>query len=280
MISWPRHRTSADTAPQRARGPRGALLAAALIVAPLPAAAHFQEIIPSAPVVTAEGARSLDIALTFTHPMENGPAMPMGTPTRVGVLHDGAVTDLSGSLTATTRQDQAAYDLSYDVTGPGDHVFFVEPAAYWEPAEGKMIVHYTKVVVNAYGEETGWDAMVGLPVEIEPLTRPYGLWTGNVFQGVVRKNGEPVPFAEVEVEYRSEGAVSAPADPFVTQVVKADANGTFTYAMPRAGWWGFAALLDGDAPMTAPTGDEVPVEEGALIWVNVQDMTETGNASR
>jgi hypothetical protein len=28
----------------------------------------------------------------------------------------------------------------------------------------------------------------------------------------------------------------------ITQVVKADANGVFTYGVPFAGWWGFAAL--------------------------------------
>ena len=55
-------------------------------------------------------------------------------------------------------------------------------------------------------------------------------------------------------------------------MIKADAAGVFTYAMPRAGWWGFAALLEGDAPMTSPEGAEVPVEEGALIWVKAVAM--------
>ena len=34
----------------------------------------------------------------------------------------------------------------------------------------------------------------------------------------------------------------AESDPYVTQIVKADEKGVFTYAMPYAGWWGFAAL--------------------------------------
>jgi len=136
-----------------------------------------------------------------------------------------------------------------------------------------MIVHYTKAVVNAFGEEQGWDAMVGFPVEIEPLARPYGLWTGNAFRGIVRKNGKPVPFAEIEVEYWNEGRkVTPPADPFVTQVIKADASGVFSYSMPRAGWWGFAALVDGDEKMRNPEGRDVDVELGALIWVKCLDM--------
>jgi cobalt/nickel transport protein len=115
--------------------------------------------------------------------------------------------------------------------------------------------------------------MVGLPVEIEPLVRPYGLWTGNTFRGIVRKGGKPVPFAEIEVEYYNEGrAVEPPADPFVTQVVKAGADGEFAYTMPRAGWWGFAALVDGDEPMANPDGEMVDVELGGLMWVRVLDM--------
>lgn len=58
----------------------------------------------------------------------------------------------------------------------------------------------------------------------------------------------------------------------VTQVIKADGQGVFSYAMPRAGWWGFAALLEGEAPMPSPEGDLVPVEQGALMWVQVRDM--------
>lgn len=249
-------------------------LSAGVLGAP-PAGAHFQEVIPSPPLLSGDGARGIDLALTFTHPMDNGPVMPMGVPSEVGVLAGGTRTDLTAAARRTMRQGQAAYDLSYAVTAPGDHVFFIRPAPYWEPAEGKMIVHYTKVVVNAHGAEGGWDANVGLPVEIEPLTRPYGLWTGSLFRGVVRHNGQAVPFAEVEVEYRSEGAVSAPTDTHVTQVVKADGAGTFAVTMPRAGWWGLAALVEADEPMTAPTGASVPVELGGLIWVHVDDMNET-----
>jgi cobalt/nickel transport protein len=81
-----------------------------------------------------------------------------------------------------------------------------------------------------------------------------------------------VPFAEIEVEWMNDGSVQPPADAFVTQVIRADAAGTFAYAMPRAGWWGFAALVDGDKPMRSPAGKDVPVELGGLMWVRATDM--------
>ncbi|MDD3445878.1 MAG: DUF4198 domain-containing protein [Zavarzinia sp.] len=235
-----------------------------------PAAAHFQELLPSADVLPEGG--TVDLDLVFTHPMDRGPQMQMERPARFGMLRDGAMTDLAPGLIEVLDGGKSAWRASVDLKEPGVAVFFVEPKPYWEPAEGKYIVHYTKVIVDSYASGEGWDAMVGLPVEIRPLTRPTGLWTGNVFTGVVTKGGAPVPFAEVEVEFVNDGSVTAPNDAFVTQVVLADANGTFTYAMARAGWWGFAALTEADETMKSPAGEDVPVEAGALIWVKTTDM--------
>lgn len=246
--------------------------AIALLTIPLGAPAHFQELIPSTEIVDGKAERRLDLELTFTHPMAQGPAMPMGEPAAFGVLEPKARVDLKDRLEPVEVDGKAAYHCDYTVSGPGDYIFYVEPAPYWEPAEGVMIVHYTKTIVSAFGAETGWDRLLGLPVEIEPLTRPYGLWTGNLFSGVVRRDGKPVPFAEVEVEWRNDGSVAPPAGAFITQVLKADANGVFSYAMPRAGWWGFAALLEADQPMENPQGKAVPLEQGALIWVRARDM--------
>lgn len=101
-----------------------------------------------------------------------------------------------------------------------------------------------------------------------------------MFRGVVKSEGKPVPFAEVEVEYMNhrpdlkknaferKGAVSAPHDAFVTLTIKADANGTFAFAMPKEGWWGFAAL--GVGPDTEFKGKEL--SQDAVIWVQAAKM--------
>ncbi len=237
------------------------------------APAHFQTLVPSTDIVTESGPKTVSLDIVFTHPMEDGPVMEMAEPVRFGVLFDGKKQDLKSALKPVKIDGKTAYKADYKIAQPGDYVFYIEPAPYWEPAEEVMIVHYTKVIVDAFAAEEGWDAMVGFPVEIEPLVRPYGLWTGNLFRGVVKKNGKPVPFAEIEVEYRNPGKkVQIPADPYITQVIKADANGAFSYAMPKAGWWAFAALLEGDERMKNPEGKMVGVEQGALIWVRVVDM--------
>lgn len=237
------------------------------------AQSHFQVLIPSTDVVAAQQSKTVTLEIVFTHPMEQGPVMQMGKPRRLGVLVGGKQHDLMKGLKPRKVDGKTTFTCGVRVPAPGDYVFFIEPAPYWEPAERKMIVHYTKVVVDVMGAETGWDAMVGFPVEIEPLVRPFGLWTGNAFRGIVKRDGKPVPFAQIEVEYYNRGRkVKIPNDAFITQVIKADAAGVFSYTMPKAGWWGFAALVDGDQKINGPEGKPVDVELGGLIWVKTVDM--------
>ncbi len=235
-----------------------------------PASAHFQELIPSADVLPEGGA--VDLSLVFTHPFDRSPVMEMPRPVRFGMIRGGETVDLTESLVAAPVDGTSAWKATVDLPEPGPALFYVEPQPYWEPAEGKFILHYAKVLVDSWASGEGWDTLVGLPVEIRPLTRPTGLWAGNSFHGLVLRDGAPVPFAEIEVEFVNDGSVAAPNDAFVTQVIRADAGGAFVYTMPRAGWWGFAALVEGERPMTSPEGKEVPVELGGLIWVKTTAM--------
>ncbi|MEX1301598.1 MAG: DUF4198 domain-containing protein [Desulfotignum sp.] len=257
------------------------IVAAFILLTVHPALAHFGTIIPSDDIVTQDDDKTLDVQVKFIHPMEMH-YMEMARPKVFGVLHNGQKTDLLDTLEPakgkSPDQDQLStfWTADYQVRRPGDHTFYVEPAPYWEPAEDLFIVHYTKVCVSAFGMEEGWDQPVGLETEIIPFTRPYGLWTGNLFTGQVLLKGEPVPFAEVEIEYLNEtpgniNVVLPPADPYVTQVVKADENGVFSYAMPKAGWWGFSALNEADWRLSHD-GQDKGVEIGAVYWVRTRDM--------
>lgn len=245
-------------------------IATILLCQPLPASAHFVQLLPSADVLPEGG--EVALSLVFTHPFDGGPVMQMDRPVQFGMLRGGERVDLSDRLVAAPVGESMTWAAVVELTEPGPAQFYVQPQPYWEPAEGKYIIHYTKVLVDSWASGEGWDTPVGLPVEIMPLTRPTGIWAGNSFSGVVTREGQPVPFAEIEVEFVNDGSITAPNDAFVTQVIKADANGTFTYAMPRAGWWGFAALVKADEPVTSPEGAEVPVELGGLIWVQTTVM--------
>ncbi|WP_371157506.1 DUF4198 domain-containing protein [Jannaschia sp. 2305UL9-9] len=245
-------------------------LAILALLAATPAAAHYGMIIPSDPMISQEDGRSVDLTISFSHPFEED-GMILERPQAFSVTHEGEATDLLGDLSEATVMDEPGYTLTYGLDRPGTHVFAMTPVPYWEPAEDAFIQHFTKTYVSAYGDDEGWDAELGLRTEIVPLTKPFGLWAGNVFQGIVHLDGAPVPFAEVEVEFYNKGQqTSAPSDLMITQTVKADGNGVFTYAAPSAGWWGFAAL--NTAPETMDyEGEDKAVELGAVIWVRFEE---------
>jgi len=235
------------------------------------ALAHFGMVIPSDSMVMQDESRTVVLKASFSHPFE-GVGMELIKPEGFGVLAHGKKQNLLGDLKKITIMDHTAWGLDYTVKRPGIYVFYMTPKPYWEPAEDCFIIHYTKTVVTAFGDDEGWDSEVGLKTEIVPLSKPFGLYTGNLFQGIVKLDGKPVPYSMVEVEYYNKnGTVKAPNDYMVAQTIKSDKNGVFSYAAPKAGWWGFAALNQADFKLKQ-AGEEKDVELGAVIWVQFHDM--------
>lgn len=232
--------------------------------------AHFGMIIPSDSMVMQKDDKTVTLTLSFSHPFE-GVGMEMLKPKAFGVVAAGKNRNLIGSLQQTQLMGQSAWTALFPIKRPGLYVFHMEPEPYWEPAEDAFIIHYTKTVVTAFGDDEGWDVGIGLKTEIVPLAKPYGLYAGNVFQGIVIIDGAPAPHAEVEVEYyNQDGNASAPTEYMITQTIKADQNGVFTYAVPASGWWGFAALSKADFKLQH-SGKDKDVEIGAVIWVLFHD---------
>jgi cobalt/nickel transport protein len=237
-----------------------------LLMAAAPARSHFGMVIPSDSMVMQQDSHTLKITLSFAHPFEMQ-GLELARPKSFAVVSGGKTDNLLGALEKTEVMAHTAWRASYAVSRPGVYVFYMEPDPYWEPAEDSFIIHYTKTVVAAFGDDEGWDAEIGLKTEIIPLSKPFGLYAGNVFQGIVKLDGKPVPFAEVEVEYYNVAKkVTAPTAYMITQTIKADSNGVFTYAAPAAGWWGFAALNQADFKLSHD-GQPKNVELGAVIWV-------------
>ncbi len=226
-------------------------------------------VIPSDNMISSDESRRVVIAISFSHPFE-GLGMPMARPKVVSAMAGGNIMDLLPDLKKAEIMGQPAWQTSLPIRRPGAIQIFVEPIPYWEPAEDAFIIHYTKTVIAAFDDDTGWDAPLGLKTEILPLVRPLGLYAGNLFQGTVLMDGKPVPGAEVEVEfYPEDEALKAPADLMITQTVKADGGGVFSYAAPWPGWWGFAALNRADYTLKHE-GAAKEVELGAVIWVRFE----------
>lgn len=227
--------------------------------------AHFGMVIPNKNIV--DRPQEVSVEMLFWHPFENV-AMNLVKPAEAGLVGGGEKVDLLPKLKQTKTMDHETWAVSQRIKKPGDYYFYMVPTPYWEPAEDCYIVHYTKAPVSAMGAEEGWDEPVGLKMEIVPLTKPYGLYAGNSFTGQVLYRGKPLANAEVEVEfYNKDGKRKAPADAYVTQLVKADDNGIFSFTMPWPGWWGFAALHTDEDRKIKFEGKDKDVEVGGVIWV-------------
>ncbi len=234
--------------------------------------AHFGMVIPSDTMVMANDSRKIKVALSFSHPFELI-GMDLVKP-ELWVFHNSKKSKLTHQLKQIKVMDQKAWEVSHRIKRPGSYWFVMEPKPYWESAEDCFIIHYTKTIAVAFGDDDDWDKELGLKTEIVPLSKPFGLYSGNVFQGMVKLDGKVVPFAEVEVEYyNQDGKSSAITDYMITQTTKADKNGIFTYATPRSGWWGFAALNEADFKLKHKKENK-SVELGAVLWVKFHNWKE------
>ncbi len=227
--------------------------------------AHFGLVMPSKNVVEDQKEANIKINYAFMHPFMQS-YMKMEKPEFAGVFvgADGKNID----MTKTLNKQEFGWISEFKLSKPSVFQFFVEPKPYFEPAEEKFIKHITKSMVEAYGAGDGWDKAIGLKAEIIPLTRPFGLYEQSIFRGRVLYKNKPVKDCEVEVEFfnSDKNGYKAPSETHITQVVKTDENGIFSFNMSKAGWWGFAALIEDDVKIKKD-GKDYPIELGAVIWV-------------
>ncbi len=222
--------------------------------------AHFLTMMSNTDNVASKKESNVKIEASFIHPFEqNGMNMQMP----YGIYVNDKKHPLA--LTQIKKFGEKAWKTSYKVKRPGVYQFFTVPKAYFEPAEGKYISHVPKLIVSAFGLEDGWDKPLGLKYEIIPMVKPFALYAGNLFQGKVLHNGKPASNVEVEVELYNDFGLKAPSDAHITQVVKTDDNGVFSFVMNHKGWWGFAALIE--EGQKEYKGKMYPIENGALLWV-------------
>lgn len=251
------------------------------------AQAHFQMLYVEDTAL--QRAEPLEFAIVFTHPFAGGPTMTMAPPrafSQIGA-HGGRKIDLLKYVRPVEWQSRDNRTTAYRASLPkelmrplGDHIFVLEPEPYLEPEEDVYIQQFTKLIVNVGGVPGEWAEPQGLPVEIQPLGKPYANWTGGVFRAVILADGKPVPQAEVEIEYLNHSVdiahnafgtkehVAAPQASFKSLTTYADAQGIVTIGLPRAGWWGIAALDIGSSKIH----NGKPLSQDAVLWVQARDM--------
>ena len=246
------------------------------------AQAHFQMVYT--PELLRDRGGLIRLKMPFTHPADSGHVMTVDQPEQFYVVKKGKKTDLLSTITSSSwssaENTGPSYEADAKLRGLGDYVFVMQMAPYLEASEDAYIQQTVKTIVNVGTLPTDWNKELGLAAEIVPLTKPYAIMAGGTFTGVVKSHGEPVPFAEIEVEYvnyqpdmqnnrfSDKANMVLPSSAFITMTIHADANGTFTFGIPKAGHWGFAALgVGGQTEYKDKT-----LSQDAVIWVQAHEM--------
>lgn len=265
----------------------------ALASASLSAYAHF--IVMYTPQTALLRSADLPFHIVFTHAFAGGPTMAMAKPQRfyyvkrAGRGEPTQEVDLSQYLEEVPWQTGDSTVSAWKANIPrsemrslGDYQIVVEPEPYLEESEGLYIQQFAKVMVNIGGVPGNWGETLGLPAEIHALNKPYANWVGGVFRGIVVSEGIPVPFTQVEVEYlnhpldvennrfQEEGLIDPPHPSLEAVVIMTNELGEFSFSMPKAGWWGFAALTVG--PEQEYNG--MPLSQDAILWVQATELPE------
>src|SRR5262245_57419225 len=136
------------------------------------------------------------------------------------------------------------YRFAFQPAGRGDFTLLVESPPVWMEDEKHFVHDVCRVVIHVETQK-GWDLLHAGPDEFAavPMTRPYGLRPGTVFQTRVRTRDAVTPVAHlVEVErYNSTPPKALPPDEHITLSLKTDLAGVATCTLPDAGWWAITA---------------------------------------
>jgi cobalt/nickel transport protein len=269
---------------------RTVLTIAALIAVTGRAPAHYHILFPDRAAIDRDG--TVTFTLFFGHPFEHQLFDFQRPKTIVTRSPDGRSSELTGKTEKIQAGDRdhvpvTAYRWTYSPALRGDHVVLVRCEPQWLQEDSTFLEDTVKVILHVQ-TQNGWDSIVGDGFELVPLTRPYGLRPGMVFQVRIRDGAsppaliqrpptfpgsEPRPAAGVLVEverYNVTPPKQLPPDEHITRSVKTDPNGVATFTLPEPGWWAITASRDGGTRMRG--GKSYPVKIRSTLWVPVDDQ--------
>jgi cobalt/nickel transport protein len=237
-----------------------------------PAEAHFNMLLPQA--ASAKRGDSVTLIYQWGHPFEHQ-LFDAPAPAAVSVRSpDGTMSDLRKALekvTAVTSEGKkaAAYRLRFTPTQRGDFLFTLASPPIWMEEDREFLQDHVKVVLHVQAQK-GWGEPAGQAFEMVPLTRPYGLQPGMVFQAQALADGRPLGAAMVEIEhYNPKPPGELPPDEQITRTARTDPNGVVTCTLTEPGWWCVTTQRDGG--QQEHKGKAHPVRQRATIWVFVDE---------
>jgi uncharacterized GH25 family protein len=255
------------------------LALASLALAAMPVRAHFNMLLPQSP--SAKKGEEVIFVYQWGHPYEHELFNAPQPDALTVLVPDGKTADLTKALEKTTvpageGKAVTAYQFRFTPDQRGDFVFLLRTPPIWMEEDGEFLQDNVKVVLHVQAQK-GWDKKAAA-FELTPLTRPYGLEPGMVFQAEMADlhfggSGPfkiPISDSLVEIEhYHATAPKVIPADEFCTRTAKTDLSGVVTATLTDPGWWCLAAGRQ--AGMKDHDGKSYPIRERSILWVHVDE---------
>ena len=232
--------------------------------------AHYNMLLPQAASVKKDDV--VTIVYQWGHPFEHQLFDAPAPQVVVVLAPDGKKTELSKtlekiSLDGAEKKKVGAFRFRFTPEQRGDYLVLLNTPPIWMEEEQEFFQDTVKVVLHVQAQR-GWDTSIGQGLEMLPLTRPYGLQPGMVFQVQALFDGKALPGALVEVEpYHPAPPKELPADEQMTRTVKTDPNGVATCSLTEPGWWCLTVQRDGGKK--EHNGKPAPVKQRSTLWVFV-----------
>ncbi len=250
------------------------------LVGVAPIAAHYNMLLPDKHSV--KKGEEVTVTYQWGHPFEHQ-LFDAPKPEHLWLFApDGKSKDVVESLVpikiaGDEGKKVVAYQLKFKPDERGDYTLVLKTPPIWLESDEEFVEDVASVVIHVQAEK-GWDRdEVTGPLAIRPLTRPYGLPPGSVFQVEVFARGfrvgEKKPErATVEIErYNATPPKELPPEEQITRTVKTAPGGVATSTLTDPGWWAITARLDKTTTTRERNGKPYPLHERATLWVNVDE---------
>jgi cobalt/nickel transport protein len=238
------------------------------------AAAHFNMVLPQ--TASAKKGEALTFLYQWGHPFEHQLFDAPHPLSLIVLAPDGKKAELTDKLQKTTcksgSKEATAYQLRFTPDQRGDYVFLLRTPPIWMEEDSEFLQDTVRVTLHVQAQK-GWDAMLENDFDLAPLTRPYGLRPGMVFQAQIQgleKEASHRRGALVEIErYNATVPAKLPPDEHITRTVKTDPNGVVTTTLTEPGWWCLtASRLQGTRMRD---GKAYPLRQRCTLWVFVDE---------
>lgn len=239
------------------------------------AAAHFNMVLPQ--TASAKKGEALVLTYQWGHPFEHQLFDAPQPLSLIVLAPDGKKSTLTEQLRPAAPKEDAKtatiYQMHFTPERRGDYVFLLRTPPIWMEEDGEFLQDTVRVGLHVQAQK-GWDAAAAEDWELVPLTRPYGLRPGMVFQAQLLgtdKEGGGHRGSLIEIEhYNPAPPAKLPPDEHITRTAKTDPNGVVTTTLTEAGWWCLTAARPRGTRMR--DGKAYPLRQRCTLWVFVDEV--------